>query len=79
VCAIKCPSHCVYELGRRESVDLYMFEIFSADEDDRKTVVEIWYNHRSCGVSVAPAKTNAVQSHSRTSKEHEKYVQAKLD
>jgi hypothetical protein len=56
-----------------------MFEIFSADEDDRRTVVEIWYNHRSCGVSVAPAKTNAVQSHSRTSKEHEKYVQAKLD
>ena len=55
VCAIKCPSHCVYELGRTESVDLYMFEIFSAV--DWKTVVEVWYNHGSCEVGVTPAKS----------------------
>jgi hypothetical protein len=46
------------------SVDLYMLDIFSADEDDWQKVAEVWCNQGSCAVSVAPAKTNGVQSHS---------------
>ena len=41
-----------------------MLDLFSADEDDWQKVAEVWCNQGSCGVSVAPAKMNGVQSRS---------------